>query len=141
MATLLDQAPDDVEETVIVWLSSLGRVAITRRTDDPFPFRLVRNITGSEKVDEGIADSVVTVRTLCDKALGEDAARNECGKTHRAMLTIARELPDILLSNGRNATLDYLKVFESPRWMDYENDQVLVKLARYQLGLSYAPAT
>lgn len=141
MATLLDQAPDDVEEAIIVWLSSLGRTAITRRTDDPLPFRLVRNITGSEKVDEGTADFVVQIRTLCNKALGEDAARTECDKTHRAMLTIARELPDILLSNGRNATVDYLKVFESPMWSEYENDQVLVKIARYQIGLSYAPAS
>jgi len=141
MATLLDQAPDDVEEAVIVWLSSLGRAAITRRSTDPLPFRLVRHITGDEKVDEGVADQVVTVRTLCDKTLGEDAARDECQKTHRAMLTIARELPDILLSNGRNATIDYLKVFESPRWIEYENDQVLCKLARYQIGLSYAPAS
>ena len=140
MATLLDQTPDDIEEAVIVWLSSLCRIAVTRRTDDPLPFRIVRNIAGDEKVDEGIAEVVVQIRTLCDKALGEDAARNESDKTHRAMLTIARELPDILLSNGRNATIDYLKVFESPHWMDYPNDQILCKLARYQLGLSYAPA-
>ncbi len=138
MATLLYQAPDDVEEAVIVWLSSLGRAAITRRTDDPLPFRLVRNIAGDENVDVGTAETVVQIRTLCDKALGEDAARNECDKTHRAMLTIARELPDIPLSNGRNATIDYLTVFESPHWMDYGNDQILCKLARYQLGLSYA---
>jgi hypothetical protein len=138
VATLLYQAPDDVEEAVIIWLSSLGRVAITRRTDDPLPFRIVRNIAGDESVDMGTAETVVQIRTLCDKALGEDAARNECDKTHRAMLTIARELPDIPLSNGRNATIDYLTVFESPHWMDYGNDQILCKLARYQLGLSYA---
>lgn len=138
MATLLYQAPDDIEEAVIVWLSSLSRAAVIRRVDDPLPFRVVRNIAGEEKVDEGTAETVVQIRTLCDRALGVDAARNECDKTHRAMLTIARELPDIPLSNGRNATLDYLKVFESPHWFEYENDEVLAKLARYQIGLSYA---
>lgn len=140
MATLLDQRPDDVEEVVIIWLSSLGRTAVIRRTDDPLPFRIVRNIAGDEKVDEGTAEAVVQIRTLTNKALGEDAAMIETDKTHRAMLTIARELPDILLSNGRNATIDYLKVFESPHWDDYANDQILCKLARYQIGLSYAPA-
>lgn len=140
MATLLSQRPDDIEEAVIVWLSSLGRVAVTRRTDDPLPFRIVRNIAGDEKVDEGTAEVVVQIRTLTDKALGEDAAMTESDKTHRAMLTIALELPDILLSNGRNATIDYLSVFESPHWNDYGNDQILCKLARYQIGLSYAPA-
>jgi hypothetical protein len=137
---LLDEAPDDIEEALVSWLTPVNRAAISRRTGDPLPFILIRHLDGSEKVDEGIADHIVTIRTLCARSGGEVAARNESLRTHRAMLELARYLPEVSLSGGRIATIDYLKVTESPRWMAYEDDQILCKLARYQIGLSYAPA-
>jgi hypothetical protein len=137
MTAMLPHAPDDVEELVVVWLTPLGDTAITRRTGDPLPFRLVRTLGGEECKDEETADFVVTVRTICDKNLGEAAAAAESVLTHRRILELGRYLSDVPLSSGRNASIDYLDVFESPVWVNY-SDEHLCKLARYKIGLSYA---
>ena len=137
---MLDEAPDDVEEVLVSGLSSVHRAAITRRSGDPYPFILIRHVDGKENVDEGTADHLVEIKTLCQKSLGEVAARDHCRNTHRRMLEIARDLPDIPLSNGRMATVDYVTVFRSPRWIEIrDDDQVLAKAGWYTVGLSYAP--
>lgn len=140
-AVLLGEAPDDIEEALVSWLTPVNRTAISRRTDDPLPFILVRHLDGFEKVDEGIADHIVSIRTLCARSGGEVAARDESQRTHRAMLELARYLDEVSLSGGRIATIDYVKVTESPRWEEFADDQILCKRARYQIGLSYCAVT
>ena len=139
-AELLNEAPDDAEEVVIAWLTPLRRTAQTRRSGEPLPFTLVSHIAGEECPEEFYADDVVSVHTLCDKALGEDAAKDEAEATHRRMLLLARYLPDVVLTDGRIATLDYVDVFARPRWEPYGDDQILRKVGRYRLGLSYVTA-
>lgn len=134
---MLNEAPEDIEEVLVAWLSPVHPTAITRPIGDPLPFIVIRHIDGTESVDEGTADHLVTIRTFCEKALGDVAARDACNLTHRRMLKLAHELPDVPLANGRNASIDYVTVTESPRWDEYADDQVLVKRARYQVGLSY----
>lgn len=137
MTELLDEGPDDVETVVISWLSPLRRTANTRRSGDPLPFTLVTHIAGEESVEESNADMVVSVHTLCDKSLGWVNARNEADDTHRRMLLLARYLEDVELADERYATIDYVDVFESPRWILYGDDQILRKVGSYRIGLSY----
>jgi len=139
-AEILNEAPDDAEECVIAWLNPLRRSAQTRRSGDPLPFTLITHITGTEDLDCGYADDVVSVHTLCDKSLGEDNAKNEADATHRRMLLLGRYLPDVVLTDGRVATIDYCDVFQRPRWEPYGDDQILRKVGRYRLGLSYVTA-
>lgn len=136
MTEILGEGPDDVEEVLIAWLSGLGPTAVSRRPKDPLPFRLVRNLGGDELFEIGLSDPLVTVRTLCDKRFGEDAAADECDHTHRRVLLLGHEL-GVTLSGGRTAAIDYIRVVEAPHWIDFPDEQVLCKLARYQLGLTY----
>lgn len=137
---LLDYAAPDAEVVAIAWLSPLRRSAATRQTGDPLPFTLVTHIAGTEDADLGLADPVVSVHTLCDKSLGWAAAKDEANKTHRRMLLLARYQEPITLPDNSLAGVDYVKVFQSPIWVPYENTQILRKVGRYTLGLSYVPA-
>lgn len=139
----LGEAPDDVEEALVAYLGGIPlgaatrRAAISRRTGDPFPFTLIRNLGGGEEAELGFSDPLVSIRTLCDKSLGEDAARDECATTHEWMLQLARVQEDIPIGNGRVVNFDYVNVVEQPHWVPFGDDQVLCKLGRYGIGLSY----
>lgn len=136
---VLDECADDVEAVVVAWLAPLRRTAAFRRPGDELPFTLVHKVTGTEHVDEGTAEEVVSVHTLCDAADGQAAAATECQRTHRRMLLLARHLDTIELPDGRMVGVDYLAVVESPIWQQY-SDTILRKVGRYRIGLSYSPA-
>lgn len=135
MTEFLGESVEDDEEIFIVWLSPLRRTANTRRSGNPLPFTLVKHIAGNEV--DGYADMVVSVHTLCDQSLGEDAARDECDLTHRRIMLLSRYLEDVVLSSGRAASIEYVDVKESPRWVDYGDDQILQKVGSYGIGLAY----
>lgn len=137
---VLGEAPDDAEEVIIAWLQPLRRSAQTRVSGDPLPFTLITHITGTEDLDCFYADDVVSVHTLCDKKFGVDSAKEEADATHRRMLLLGRYLPDVVLTDGRTATIDYCDVFERPHWVPYGDDQILRKVGRYKIGLSYVTA-
>ncbi len=138
-ADLLDFAAEDAEELIVAWMAPLRSAASARQVGDPLPFTLITHVTGTENEDLGLADPVVSVHTLCDKALGWAAAKDEAKTTHRRMLELSRHDPVITL-NGRYASVDYVQVFQSPIWVPFENAQILRKVGRYKLGLSYVPA-
>jgi hypothetical protein len=137
---LIDEAAEDAEEVTVAWLTPLLRSASIRRAGDPLPFAIVTHIGGPESIDESTSDPIVSVHTLCDKSLGEDAALAQCKLTHRRMLHLGRHLDDITLTDGRIVNVDYLNVVESPIWV-YYSDQILRKVGRYQLGLSFVAAS
>jgi len=139
-ADLLFECAEDAEELIIAWMAPLRRSGSARETGDPLPFTIVTQVTGPELPDLGLADPVVSVHTLCDKALGWGAAKNEAKRTHRRMLQLARYGDPITLNGGRQASVDYVTVFESPIWVLYEDTQILRKVGRYTIGLSYVPA-
>lgn len=136
---VLDECADDVEATVVAWLAPLRRAAAFRRPGDELPFTLVHKVTGTESVDEGTAEEVVSVHTLCDAGAGAADAATECALTHRRMLLLARQLDAIELPDGRMVGVDYVAVVESPIWQQY-SDTILRKVGRYRIGLSYSPA-
>lgn len=133
---VLDESTDDVEEVLVAWLEPLRRTAAVRRAGDELPFTLVHHIDGTEKPQEFTADEVVSVHTLCDRADGEAAAAREAKLTHRRMLLLAKTLPAITLTDGRQASVDFVQVVETPHWEPYSNE-ILRKVARYGIGLSY----
>jgi len=130
MTEILDVGPGDTETLVVGWLAQVYRCANMRRAGDPLPFLLVQQIAGKENLEESTSDSVVQVDTLCEKNLGEDAARDKKDEVHRRMLLLGRYLET-------NGTVDFMKIFESPRREPYGNDQIIRYAARYQFGQTY----
>lgn len=141
VAELYTEAANDAETVVVAWLKDLrpNATANTRRMGDPLPFTLVTEVAGKESVEESWNDPVIQVDTLCAKSLGRVAARDEGLKTHKRMLLLARYLEDVDLGSGVMATVDYVKVFTPLHEEPYGDDQIIRKVARYQLGLSYSP--
>lgn len=135
-AELAFWAPEDVEELVVAWLIPLRPSSAFRNPGDPLPFTLVTHVAGTESVGEGTADPVVSVHTLCDKAVGVDAAMTECKATHQRMLRLLYGVDQITLTDGRKSGVDGGSVVESPRW-EYYSDTILRKVGRYQIGLAY----
>ena len=126
MTVPLEQCAEDAEEVVIAWLTPLGRTGIARVAGDPLPFRLVRRITGHDDVDLSIDCPVVSVHTFCD-ASDWPAAKNEARSTHQRMLRLAHHGDDVVLFDGRHASVDFLEVNENPIWVDYADDMVIRK--------------
>lgn len=138
---LLDEAPDDAETVLVSWLKPLytdGHVANRREAGGPLPFILVTHLDSNECVEESYADALLSVHVLTHKAAGETGSRDETLRMHKRMLQLARYLDDINLTGGRKATVESVSVFKSPRREEYGDDQILRRVGRYTLGLSYA---
>lgn len=130
MTEILDIAPADIETFVVGWLMPMYRTSISRRAGDPYPFLLIQQVGSKENLEESSADPLVQVDILCEQSLGEDAARDVKDRVHARMLQLGRYLE-------ADGTIDWMKVFESPRRMQYENEQIIRYVARYQFGQTY----
>jgi hypothetical protein len=145
VAELLGEAPEDAETVVISWMRPLRPKATSndRQPNDVYPFTLVTSeMPPQENVELGTLDVVIHVRTLCNKNLGGPgkgwvAARDEKDRTHRRMLLLIRELEDVPMAGGRNATVDYASVFSGQVRQKWDDDQVICYVGRYKIGLSY----
>jgi hypothetical protein len=138
MTEVFERANPDAEELIIAWLVPLGRTSIERRTGDELPFRLVTGVAGDEDPDLEIGAAVVSVHTLCARSDGSVAARNEAALTHQRMLEL-KHLDTITLVDGTDVSVDYMRIFQPPLWLPYGDDQILRKVGRYRIGLSYVP--
>ena len=127
---ILDSAPAYIETLVVGWLMPMYRTSVSRRAGDPYPFLLIRQLATKEDIEESAADPLVQVDILCEKNLGEDAARDVKDRVHARMLLLGRYLET-------DGTIDWMKVFESPRRWPHENDQIIRYTARYQFGQTY----
>jgi hypothetical protein len=127
---ILDTAPADIETFVVGWLMPMYRTSVSRRAGDPYPFLLIQQLASRESLDESSADSVVQVDIMCELSLGEDAARDVKDRVHARMLQLGRYLET-------DGTIDWMKVNESPRRMQYGNEQIIRYVARYQFGQTY----
>jgi hypothetical protein len=149
-AELLDYGPDDVETILISHLKPMltnplfagGNVANSRLAGDVLPFILVNHLDGEEDEDCGETDELVSVHTLFPKQSGSATARRNfrdgARDVHQRMLLLARYLVDVPLPSGRNADIDFVKVFKRPTNVDYGDAEILRKVGRYRIGLSYA---
>lgn len=130
MTEILDTAPADIETFVVGWLMPMYRTSISRRAGDPYPFLLVQQVGSKEVLDESSADPLVQIDIMCERNLGEDVARDVKDRVHARMLQLGRYLEV-------DGTIDWMKVHESPRRMQHENDQIIRYVARYQFGQTY----
>lgn len=138
---VLDEGPEDVETIAIALLKDLlpaGHVKNVRRSGDPLPFILVNFLDGNEDVECSCVDDLVSVHVLTHKSAGEVASRDQTDEMHRAMLSQARYLDAIPLSDGRIATIDYVKVAKRPKREEYGDEMILRRIGRYIIGHSYA---
>ncbi len=130
MTEILDTAPADIETFVVGWLMPMYRTAVSRRAGDPYPFLIVQQLASKEVVEESTADPMVQIDIMCERNLGEDAARDVKDRVHARMLQLGRYLEV-------DGTIDWMKVHESPRRMQHENEQIIRYVARYQFGQTY----
>lgn len=136
MTELASECANDVEAVVVAWLSELRRTSIVRVAGDELPFTLVKAVAGSDNLDTGTADRVVSVHTLCERTLGISEAAREAQDTHRRMLLLGRTLDSFPLADGTMVSVDYVNVVEYPIWVAY-TDEILRKVGRYAVGLMY----
>lgn len=138
---LSDQSPDDGEEVLIAWLTPLRPTSVDRVPDrDPLPFTLVAHVAGTENEQEGTAAPVLSVHTLTAKAAGgKMGLKNATRDTHRRMLYLGKSCPTVVLTDGTRVGVDYVDVVESPLYVPYGDDQILRKVGRYEVGLTYNP--
>jgi hypothetical protein len=139
IAALAEQGPDDVDLILIAWLTPQRRTAGERVAGDVLPMTMVVHVAGGENVDEGTAAPIVSVHTFTDKALGRLNCNNETRATHERVLRLAVHCDTVVLPDGRQCGVDYVDVVESPLWMPYGDEQILRKVGRYEVGLTYVP--
>lgn len=134
---LFDESAPPIELVVSAWLSPWKR-GTRRLAGDPLPFRLFRAVAGTDEVDAGLTESVVSIHTFADSPIN---ALTEANKTHRRMLQLANNpLANITIPGGQEVCVDYCKPVMLPTEVDYEDPNVTRYVARYDIGLSYTSA-
>ena len=143
-APLADADAPDVEDFVSCWLQPLLRAGISRRTSDPWPFALVQRIDGFDVPETGLDDPVVQVDILHKVTSGttpvEIAGKRWANDVHRRMTLLGLTYPNVTMSDGSTAGIDYLRVLIKPRRESFGDGTVSRFVARYKLGLSYVAA-
>jgi len=127
---------NDAEAIIVAWLSKLRRTSVVRLAGDELPFTLVKEITGTENIEMGTAERVVSVHTLCERTTGISEAAREAQDTHRRMLLLGATLEAFPLADETLVSVDFVRVVESPIWVPY-TDEILRKVGRYEIGLMY----
>jgi hypothetical protein len=137
---LLDSEALDAEQVLVAWLQPIRATAVARVTGDPLPFTLVGQVGGHEDPICGTADLLVQVDTLTDRDLGYENARTEMRLTKRRLNELIVHNDTFALPDGTQIGVDYLTCAESPRFLMYEDAQILRTMGRYDIGLYYVPA-
>jgi hypothetical protein len=140
-AELLDEQAEDDEAITVAWLKDLhdeGHVKNFRRPGDPLPFILVSHLDSNENIEESTVDALISIHVLTHKAEGQVVNRDTANEMHRRMLLLARYLEDVELPDGRVATIDYINAPQPPKRVEYGDENILRRVARYEIGLSYA---
>ncbi|HOW92890.1 MAG TPA: hypothetical protein PLF91_00165 [Mycolicibacterium fallax] len=97
------------------------------------PYRMVRRLSGPTDL---ISD-FPTVRVHTFAATYTDAAR-EADRTHRRMLLLARDLPDVTVASGVVASCASCDVLTGPREEPYGAESVVVRfICEYDLELRF----
>lgn len=134
---LLDEEAPDETDFVICWLQPLLRSGTIRDSADEFPFAAVQRVAGGDDPDECLDEPVVQIDILAE---GVQAAKLIARRVDRRMKLLARKRPDVTLSDGSIANAEFCRTLQKPIPMPYKNELIIRHVARYELGLSYAPA-
>lgn len=138
----------DAEDFVCCWLQPLTRAGVKRELADPWPFVLVQRVSGADDPEAGLDDPVIQLdimhklTTPASTAAGqlESVAKTWANKVHRRM-TLLTTYPDVTVSTGGVAGVDYLQVLIRPHRQPFGDELVARYVARYRLGLSYVAAS
>lgn len=138
----------DAEDFVCCWLQPLIRAAVKRELGEAWPFVLVQRVSGSDVPEVGLDDPVIQLDVMhklaspATTAAGqlEVVAKQWANKVHRRM-TLLTTYPDVTVTGGAVAGVDYLKVLIRPHRQPFGDELVARYVARYQLGLSYVAAS
>jgi hypothetical protein len=140
-APLFGEDAPDAEDFVVSWLQPLLRSGVERRQSDPWPFALVQRISGLDNPEAGLDDPVVQVDILHKVKSGTVpvavAGKQWANDVHRRMTLLGLTYPDVTLSDGSVAGIDYLTVLIRPHREPFGDETVARYVARYKLGLSY----
>ncbi|OFB37971.1 hypothetical protein BA059_16885 [Mycolicibacterium sp. (ex Dasyatis americana)] len=137
---LHDQEATEGELLVISWLTPFfeelsGKADITRRSGDPLPFGLVREVSNTEDYLQSLTNVVVSVHWL---AVSPEECTSVSRKGHRRMsVLLHKPQTDVPLNGGGTGYVEWLDVQHGPIWVEYANDQVFRKVSRYELAIPY----
>lgn len=135
-----DQETPPAEMLFVAWLMPVGDTRIRVNDDTPLPVRKVQEIFAEDDCNLFTSRSVVSVDTRCDANVdhAELAADQEATRTHNRVLYLQRH-PDtvVTLPDGRQVEVDYLGVVQRPIWIEDDNDQILCKQSRYEVGFTF----
>lgn len=134
--SLLDvDAPDD-EDFVCCWLQPVIRASVERELGDELPFCTVQRISGADDENEGVDDPTTQIDVY---GYGVTAAKAASKAMHRRMNRLFRDCPNVTLSDGTIAALDYGETVIKPFRMTYADDKIVRYTARYKLGFTLVP--
>lgn len=126
---------------MLSWLAPLGGgFGQTRYESGTLPYRQVTRIGTGEDDAYVLADeALVSVHIFGDASTAESrsAALHEADRTHKRMLLMKYDLPEVQMPDGSTACLDFLDVVERPTLRDYKDDRIARYVGRYQYGLTF----
>lgn len=126
---------------MLAWLEPLGGAfGQTRYEDGPLPYRQVNRIgTGTDDNYVLADEALVSIHIFGDAKTPESrsAALHEADRTHKRMLLMKYDLPEVTMPDSTLACLDFLDVVEKPSLQDYKDDRIARYVGRYQYGMSF----
>jgi hypothetical protein len=141
MTDLADEDAPDAEDFVSCWLQPLLRAGVERRTSDAWPFALVQRVSGLDTPETGLDDPVIQIDVLHKVVTGSDpvsvVGKRWANEVHRRITLLGLTYPDVTMSDGSTAGIDYLTVLIRPHRQPFGDETVARFVARYKLGLSY----
>lgn len=126
-------APDE-EDFVCCWMQPVMRTAVDRQLGDVLPFCTVERISGTDDENQGTDEPVVQLDFY---ARGVEAAKAAARLGHRRMLRLFQDCPNVTLSDGSVASIDFGETVIKPFRMTYSDDQIVRYTARYHLGTTF----
>jgi hypothetical protein len=142
---MTDLAPDaatDSEAFVVAWLSPFfadlnGLAGIKRKSGDPLPFGLVREVDQHEYEQQLSSLPLVSVHWM---AATEQDCIELARDGHRRMSVLALDPTTEVEVDGRVVVLEWLETVHAPIWVDYTTNQVFRKTSRYRMSLGFQEA-
>lgn len=121
---------------LINYLRPLGRVGTKRKPGDPFPFRTVARVAGSDDPWRGWDDAVVSVHTFDETDVG---ALQEAWETHRHLTGLSVNPQQQIQVDGLGAfTVQYCDPILGPVEVEEDDAGFVHYVSRFEVGVGYS---